>query len=420
MFTNIIYLLFAFIFTASGEKFFTVDEVDTPPEFPNGIEEFYAYLNRHTNYPCIITQDGEYPSLFMVLDIDKSGQLFSIKIKEPTNDGFEKALLKAVPVNVKWEPGLLNGQPVNVSIELEIRYTLSSDPEEYRRSIVNEDKKPFPVFVFMGVIIAFFIIWIIFRFSNGRELSVIDFFASSPDSRPALIKTNVAPHIERFLLQEFKFYKTLNHRQRKKFGHRMNHFMYEKKFVGREELEVTEEMKQLIAATAVRITFGLRSFDFPSFHTIILYPDLFKSAISKVNVRGETHGAGFIVFSWKAFKFGLSDDTDSLNLGYHEFGHALFIERFKNNIDVRFINYYDKWREVVFTKGKLKEASMKKTFRKYATHNEHEFFAVAIENFFERPEKFKEDLPHLFLIMTKMLNQNPLLKPKKKYDRTNY
>jgi MtfA peptidase len=39
--------------------------------------------------------------------------------------------------------------------------------------------------------------------------------------------------------------------------------------------------------------------------------------------------------------------------------------------------------------------------------NEHEFFAVAVENFFERPQEFKNAIPELYAILIKLLNQDP-------------
>lgn len=46
-------------------------------------------------------------------------------------------------------------------------------------------------------------------------------------------------------------------------------------------------------------------------------------------------------------------------------------------------------------------------FRNYATTNEMEFFAVALENFFENPDHFRQELPQLYHHMTIPLNQDP-------------
>jgi Mlc titration factor MtfA (ptsG expression regulator) len=50
-------------------------------------------------------------------------------------------------------------------------------------------------------------------------------------------------------------------------------------------------------------------------------------------------------------------------------------------------------------------------FRPYACANEHEFFSVAVENFFERSHDFKSVMPELYLIMTRLLNQDPTRMP---------
>ena len=46
-------------------------------------------------------------------------------------------------------------------------------------------------------------------------------------------------------------------------------------------------------------------------------------------------------------------------------------------------------------------------FRRYALTNKEEFFAVAVENFFERPLKFNAALPELYSILVKLMKQDP-------------
>lgn len=412
----------------SAETTYTLNEIDTPPEFPQGINALHSYLNKHSNYPCTISEEGNYPPIILIIEIDKDGKMVYFKIKEPSDGGFERAIINAMPFHLQWKPGTINGQPVKVRFELELKYDLTENSANERTSAYKKDSwfneftKGKGPLIFMGII---FIVLLITRvFKNVVPENEKGFFSflipAIVSSGQSLFKRKLTPEEESILLNKYGFYKTLSAKNRKKFGHRVNQFINDKNFEGREDLTITPEMQLLIAASAIRITFGLHIFDFPSFHTILVYPDLFYSAISKVQVKGETHGAGYVVFSWKAFQFGLSDDNDNLNLGYHEFGHALFVERFKENIDNSFMDYYDEWRKLLITQSKLQEAKLKKTFRDYATYNEHEFFAVAIENFFERPEKYKTDLPQLYLLMTKMLNQDPLQKIKSGYNRVKY
>lgn len=50
-----------------------------------------------------------------------------------------------------------------------------------------------------------------------------------------------------------------------------------------------------------------------------------------------------------------------------------------------------------------------KFFRVYAFRNTHEFFAVVVENFFERSEQFRIEYPELYAIIVRLLNQDPII-----------
>src|SRR5690606_22976785 len=65
---------------------------------------------------------------------------------------------------------------------------------------------------------------------------------------------------KKILETQFHFYKKLSSKHQQYFGHRVASFMKDKKFIGREGLVVTEEMRVLISATAVMLTFGFRDY----------------------------------------------------------------------------------------------------------------------------------------------------------------
>ena len=215
------------------------------------------------------------------------------------------------------------------------------------------------------------------------------------------------PNIYRqILLRNDIFYRKLSRKEQKTYRSRIMKFLSYKEFEGREGAVVTNEVKLMIASAAIKITFGLRQFEFDTFHTIVVYKDEFYSKVSQAYVKGETNAAGIIVFSIEDLKFGNSDPHDSINLGYHEFAHALFIEYLMDPYDSEFKEYYRKWLVYIDNNDKLEEVREKKIFRDYASINAMEFFAVALENFFENPLHFREELPQLYHFMTKMLNQD--------------
>jgi len=211
---------------------------------------------------------------------------------------------------------------------------------------------------------------------------------------------------EQYLIKNDKFYGNLSPKLQRSYGSRIMNFIDDKTFKTRDALKITGEMKLVIASIAVKITFGLREYLFGHFHTIIIYSGEFHSNVSGLDVKGETNGAGVIVFSWEDLQYGNSIPDDSINLGYHEFAHALFLGHLMNPYNNGFKDHYREWLMFVKYNDKLDEVREKHIFRDYAAVNEMEFFAVALENFFEKPNHFKQQLPQLYKLMVQMLNQD--------------
>ena len=81
------------------------------------------------------------------------------------------------------------------------------------------------------------------------------FFVHSP-----FFLKKLKPNQKFILEQQFKFYNKLTPKHKIYFEHRVASFIIDKHFIGRDNLHVTEEMKVLISATAVMLTFGFRDF----------------------------------------------------------------------------------------------------------------------------------------------------------------
>ncbi|CAN5241301.1 zinc-dependent peptidase [soil metagenome] len=217
--------------------------------------------------------------------------------------------------------------------------------------------------------------------------------------------------IKKILNQYFLYYQKLSPKNKHKFENRILHFNSIKDFIPRQIPEVTLEMRVLISACFVQITFGFPNIKLIHFKRILIYPDAYYSTINSRYHKGEVNPAGrLIVLSWKSFVEGYIHPTDSINLGLHEMAHALRLENAIKNNEYRFLDpgLLEKWQ--IFSKKIIPEIKSGKIdfFRKYAEVNEDEFFAVAIENFFERPQLFKKNLPELYQIIAGLLKQDPL------------
>lgn len=175
--------------------------------------------------------------------------------------------------------------------------------------------------------------------------------------------------------------------------------------------EVTWEMKVLIAASAIQLTFGFPKVHLRFFRHILVYPESFYSSTNQRHHKGEVNPrAKAIVLSWRDFLEGYLK-PDGRNLGLHEMAHALRLENQVMNGEYHFLNkeLLHEWEQhALRTMEEIRTG--KETFlRAYGAVNNEEFFAVAVENFFERPSEFNEKHPLTYHTLCRLLRQNPLL-----------
>ncbi|MFC2114589.1 zinc-dependent peptidase [Bacteroidota bacterium] len=217
-----------------------------------------------------------------------------------------------------------------------------------------------------------------------------------------------AKYYDELLSQHIPYYRNLKPIAKAKFLDRVNRFLYDKEFEGKEGFEVTLETQVLVSAAAVQLTFGLKNFYLSSFDTINIYPDSFYYKPSGEYHKGNTANKGFINLSWKHFMEGYAFEKDKINLGLHEMTHALeFNFLFGDRYDSLFADYYDSWKESEEEEFDKLLEDKEYFLRRYGGTNEHEFFAVAVEHFFEAPAEFLQHNSELYYRLCTLLNQDP-------------
>lgn len=261
------------------------------------------------------------------------------------------------------------------------------------------------IFIFKGLMYIGFGAFIF----KGIEASYVYVFKKPIYVHFYLVKRKLTSHQLKILNQNIDFYKKLSPENRKFFNHRVVSFINNYNFSGREGLEVTEEMKVIIAGVYVMLTFGFRNYLIETFDKILIYPTEYYSRMSGAYHKGEYNmPLKAVVLSWDYVKKGVEIKDDNLNLAIHEFTHALNVHGLKSGDNGATI-FHDTYIEIVEhvekpeIKNKLNQSSY---FRAYAQTNRFEFFAVILENFFETPEAFKKQFPELYLKVKKMLNFN--------------
>lgn len=245
--------------------------------------------------------------------------------------------------------------------------------------------------------------------STANEIYV---YAINSINHRMQIRQPLSEKYRQILRKYFAYYNVLSSTEKQEFERRLVRFMYSKNFIARGIPLILDDMKVLISATAVQLTFGLPQVYLANFDKILVYPDEYYSHISKRYHLGEVNPrAGIIVISWKAFVAGLGDLNDSLNVGIHEMAHAIHFENRIRNSEYDFLDQQAILKLKTLTDretSKIIVAPETHFLRRYAATNEYEFFAVALEYFFEQPLELQQNIPDLYATLKQLLNQDPI------------
>lgn len=264
----------------------------------------------------------------------------------------------------------------------------------------------FIIFGFFGFILYYFIRFAILGIT-GKDISpiglIVKLFNKTTYTKNAEIYTDILRSFN------FRYFMNLEKQQQELFLTRLAEFIYEKEFIPHDISEITTKHKVLISATAIQLSFGLDRYLLSNFSKIHIFPTKYYSDFTHEYHKGDVNLDGSISLSFEDFLKGYDDTSDGVNLGYHEMAHALKFDRFfEEEPNDYFTNYYYKWYKTASIEFDKLQDDENSFLRTYAKTNINEFFAVCLENFFERPQEFKIAMPELYNKITLLLNQDPI------------
>lgn len=204
------------------------------------------------------------------------------------------------------------------------------------------------------------------------------------------------------------WYARMPAKHKKRFRAKYNDFIRTTKFIIKEgvPLDKRDYVKAVIALSAARLCLFLSRRAYDQYEKIVIYPESYYSTIGRAYHKGEVNpGMGFIVFSLEAILQGL-EKKEGTNLLYHELAHALWLEHKLYDYDVFKDKHLDEFEQLANEELKHAGEEGHHFFRAYGYTNMAEFFAVAVENFFERPNDFKKALPELYTKLAKLFKQD--------------
>ena len=256
------------------------------------------------------------------------------------------------------------------------------------------------------MVVSFYVLIIVAVISLAHKFYGLNGFLLKMRSKRSLHQQYKTP-----IVKYNRFYQKLPRESQSKFEQKVNHFILSKEFIPRNLDEVTDEMKALVAASAVQLTFGLPEISLQHFDKILLYPNDYYSTISRKYHKGEVNPRlKTIVLSWHHFVEGFANPTDGLNLGLHEMAHALKLENLIQNDEYGFFRKkeFEKWQEIASSEITKIRDGRESIFRHYASVNEDEFFAVCMEVYFEQPLQLFEYHTALYKTLSNLLRQDTI------------
>lgn len=228
----------------------------------------------------------------------------------------------------------------------------------------------------------------------------------------------------RHLQRNVRHYASLTEDEQARLRDDLRVFISEKYWEAVGGLELTDEIKVTIAAQACLLTLNHEGHDFfGRVRTILVYPQPFITphkrhgpggVVSEGGINsGEAWFRGPVILSWADALAGGRGHTNGRNLVLHEFAHALdMLDGLINGTPV--LNdreQYAQWHRVMTDEyNRLRQSAQlgqPTLLDHYGASNVGEFFAVATECFFERPEWMHQLHPQLYGVFREYYRQDP-------------
>lgn len=235
------------------------------------------------------------------------------------------------------------------------------------------------------------------------------------------------PQWELFVQANLAHYRLLSEEERSELKAMIQVFLEEKQWEGCGGLLLTDEIRVIIAAQACLLQLGLPHDYYRNVDSILVYPStvvvpehipgVFERvdapSEASTSILGQAFARGPVVLVWDAVLRGARHPERGHNVVYHEFAHQL--DMLDGSADgtppLADRDRLAQWVEVCSREflrlRSLAEKGHRTFLDAYGARNEAEFFAVATEEFFDRPLALRQHAPDLYRVLGDYYRQDP-------------
>jgi Mlc titration factor MtfA (ptsG expression regulator) len=233
-------------------------------------------------------------------------------------------------------------------------------------------------------------------------------------------------------VSRFSFFRVLSADEQSRLRELTALFLDRKPVNGAGGLEVTQEMRLVIAAQACLLVLNLDLDLYDDWVEVIVYPDEFIAVHEYMDEHGVMHKVraplsgeawehGPVILSWVDAQ--AADGGDGYNVVLHEFAHKIDMRNGAPNgfpplhADMDRKAWSAAFGAAYADFGRRLDAREETVLDEYAAEDPAEFFAVTSELFFERPAALHELYPAVYDQLSQFYRQNPLARMRPISDR---
>lgn len=210
----------------------------------------------------------------------------------------------------------------------------------------------------------------------------------------------------RLLATQMPYFQELAVTEKKRFASRVAMVLMDKEFVPQgtpDDDELPEELKIMVAASIVQLTFGLKEYWLSDLEKIITYPRLFPSHERPLVFHaGEAHDDGCVILSIAALHKGFIAPAAHYHIGLHTAAEYWNISKKIPETDFIFED------KAVFIQ-KITELRLfiDNFWTAYTGLAEPLLFEQTVECFFAKADNMKQTMPKTYAAIAAILNQDP-------------
>jgi MtfA peptidase len=229
------------------------------------------------------------------------------------------------------------------------------------------------------------------------------------ERRHALLALPFPEHWRDLLLARYDHYDRLPAEWRARFEDDVRVFLLEKRITG-VETAATDEVRLLVAASAVTLSLGWPEYEWDQLTEVLLYPHEFDRdwSFESDELAGQAHPWGTVILSVPSLFESFEDPDDGYHVGIHEFAHLLDVDRTRFDgipvgLDAAQVRVWIELRDKEMER--LRKGNS--VLDPYGASDPVEFLGVAVESFFELPQALRQRHRELYALLADYFRQDP-------------